>query len=216
PEVFEVIGRYVDEINTAGNRGKELVSKLLTYSRGGRAEKIEVDVAEVIDETTRLIRPTFPASIGLELSLAPGIIALASPIELQQVIMNLCLNARDALDGHGHIRITLVGRSRVKDVCSACFSPIDGEFIAITISDNGPGIPPSQHPHIFEPFFSTKGVGGTGLGLSMVHGILHEHQGHILLRSDEAKGTAFDILLPPNGPIATAPPAPTPAQSGRF
>ena len=137
-----------------------------------------------------------------------------NPGELNQVLVNLVINARDAIDGRGMIDIHL---HRVKDergVCAASHAPFSGDFLALDVSDNGNGIPSSAMPHLFEPFFTTKGVGqGTGLGLSMVHGILRRAEGYVTVSSEPGSGTRFRLLFPlaNAGRDVRPPTAPTPA-----
>jgi CheY-like chemotaxis protein len=112
------------------------------------------------------------------------------------VLLNLCINARDALAGQGKVRIG-VRRARHAAVCASCRSAIDGEFVELAVSDDGPGIAPELMERIFEPFFSTKEVGkGSGMGLAMVHGIVHDHGGHLVVDTRPGAGATFRVLFP--------------------
>ncbi len=122
---------------------------------------------------------------------------LADPVQLQQVVLNLSINARDAMAGSGNIEMSLGRRRITNGHCASCHHAFDGDFVVLGVADDGPGIPETTQGRIFEPFFSTKASGrGTGMGLAMVHGIVHRHQGHILVHTAPDAGCAFEILLP--------------------
>jgi CheY-like chemotaxis protein len=113
------------------------------------------------------------------------------------VLLNLCINARDAMAGQGSIGLSVSESSRNADVCSACRQRFAGRFVELAVRDTGPGIAPEVVERMFEPFFSTKEVGkGSGMGLSMVHGIVHEHGGHVLVETAPGRGAAFRVFLP--------------------
>jgi len=119
------------------------------------------------------------------------------PVDLHQMLMNLVLNARDALGEHGRIEISLERRHVLPSSCAICEQTIAGDHIALSVADNGPGIPPELLGQVFDPFFTTKEQGkGTGLGLSVVQGILRQAGGHVLLASSPRQGTCFRLLLP--------------------
>jgi len=122
---------------------------------------------------------------------------VADRVQLEQVLLNLCINARDALGGVGTVGIS-VRRTRPTDLaCSSCRRRVEGDFVELAVSDNGPGIPADVRGRIFDPFFTTKDAGkGSGMGLAVVHGIVHEHGGHIILEAPQDGGTTFRILLP--------------------
>jgi CheY-like chemotaxis protein len=123
---------------------------------------------------------------------------LLDPLQLEQVLMNLCINARDAMQGHGTLTVGLHQVTLGDDVCASCRQPVAGAFIEIAVSDTGSGIPAGVQERMFEPFYSTKAVGhGSGMGLPMVHGIIHELDGHLLLDSRPGEGASLCILLPP-------------------
>jgi CheY-like chemotaxis protein len=114
------------------------------------------------------------------------------------VLLNLCINARDALDGAGTLRIIVREAQSTDLVCTSCRGHLAGDFVELVVSDDGPGIPPEVMGRIFEPFFSTKEVGkGTGMGLAVVHGVVHDHGGHVVVQASPGLGTTFRILLPP-------------------
>jgi len=119
------------------------------------------------------------------------------------VLFNLCINARDAISGAGAIRIGL-GNATIEGVCASCRQPLRGNWVVLTVADNGSGVSEAVRERMFEPFYTTKAVGsGSGMGLAMVHGIVHDHGGHLLVDPVAPHGTRFRVLLPP------APPAPS-------
>jgi CheY-like chemotaxis protein/anti-sigma regulatory factor (Ser/Thr protein kinase) len=121
----------------------------------------------------------------------------ADPVQLEQVLLNLCINARDATGGSGEIRVTVRERPGTSCICTSCRKPVTGRYVEMAVADNGPGIAPEMLERVFEPFFSTKEVGkGTGMGLAVVHGIVHEHDGHVSVDSSPDDGTVFRVLLP--------------------
>jgi CheY-like chemotaxis protein len=117
---------------------------------------------------------------------------------MEQVIMNLCINARDAMAERGVIRIGLRLAEHHQALCASCRKTVSGHFIELAVGDTGPGIPPETLERMFEPFYSTKEVGkGSGMGLSVVHGIVHEYGGHVLVQSAPGQGALFRVLFPP-------------------
>ncbi|MCB1748558.1 MAG: PAS domain-containing protein [Gammaproteobacteria bacterium] len=204
-ELPEGLAEYLHEIQGAGERARDLVQQLLTFSRGEAVEMESVAVEAVAAEALRMLRPTVPSSIEFTLAAAAGLPAVrGNPVQLQQVIVNLCINARDALDGSGHIRVGVERRHQPRCACASCHLDFAGEFVVLSITDDGAGIPAPDLPRVFEPFFSTKaGSGhGSGMGLSMVHGLVHGADGHILLHSAAGQGTRFEIFLPLAEPVS--------------
>jgi CheY-like chemotaxis protein len=123
-------------------------------------------------------------------------IARIDPVQFDQVLMNLCVNACDAMRGNGVLRIGARRHAGSRE-CAACRQEMGGDYVELFVQDDGPGIPPEVLDRIFEPFFSTKPTGkGTGMGLATVHGIVHEHGGHLLVESQPGMGTRIGVLLP--------------------
>ena len=140
-----------------------------------------------------------PKSISLNLStgIKPNESVLSDPVQLHQLIVNLCVNARDSIGEKGKIDIELSRHSINDQTCNSCHQSFSGEFIKISVRDTGAGMNPEVVSQIFEPFFTTKDVGkGTGMGLSTVHGIVHNQSGHIVVNSRPGQGTEFAIFLP--------------------
>lgn len=211
------------EVQAQVDRASDLVAKLLAFARGKSTGTEALDITSTIEESFRMLRAVIPSGIELTWSADPGLPPVAMDrVQLQQVLMNLCINARDAQDGKGRIGIRLVSAAGESGVCQSCFQQYAGDFVCLSVSDQGPGIDPALQQRIFEPFFSTKEVGrGSGMGLAMVHGIVHEHGGHILLSANKDRGTTFNLYLPattgkiPDLPATTSDveaPAPQPAQ----
>lgn len=195
----EKLERYLGRAGNAGARARELVQQMLTFSRGKRGNPRAVDLATLTRNTLALLEPTLPPTVVVDVSLPPDIPpATIDPIHFEQILMNLCINARDAMDGRGHLRIELSQREYSECFCCAsCKQAIDGHFVALSISDEGPGIAPDVQRRMFEPFYSTKEIGkGTGMGLAIVHGIVHDYGGHLTVVSSTASGTTLRVLLP--------------------
>jgi len=194
----EKLSRYLDRAQRSGQRARDLIQQMLTFSRGQRGEPRPVSLVPLIQEWVGLLESTLPSSVEIETNLDPQVPAvLLDPLQFEQVLMNLCINARDAMQGNGTLTVSLSQVMHKDSVCVSCHQPVAGEFVEIAVSDTGTGVPPDVQERMFEPFYSTKEVGhGSGMGLSMVHGIIHEHKGHLLLDSRPG-GTSFRILLAP-------------------
>ena len=122
---------------------------------------------------------------------------MLDPVQLDQVLLNLSINARDAMNGSGRVAIAVGSQSMQAAVCSSCRKGFAGEYVELSVGDSGPGIPPAVLERMFEPFFTTKEVGrGAGMGLATVHGIVHENGGHILVETAARSGTRFRLLWP--------------------
>jgi PAS domain S-box-containing protein len=189
--------RHIDRARHSGGRAAELIQQMLTFSRGQRGDPREIDPEPVLRDALRLVRSTLPTSVELEVDLVGGERVLADPVQIEQVLMNLCINGRDAMNGHGQLRISLRPVEIVDAVCTACQEPIQGRFMELAAIDSGPGVPEALLARIFDPFFSTKAPGqGSGMGLATVHGIVHEHGGHLLVNNEPQGGAAFRVLLP--------------------
>ncbi|MEQ8662559.1 MAG: PAS domain S-box protein, partial [Gammaproteobacteria bacterium] len=169
--------RYLERARRSGERARDLVQQMLTFSRGQQGEPREIALAEVVAEGLQLLEPTLPASVHIETRCDPDLpLTLIDPMHSEQVLMNLCINARDAMDGSGTLRIEVSQPRPRPRVCSACQQAVSGEYVELAVADSGPGLAPEVLERVFEPFFSTKAVGrGSGMGLATVHGIVHEY-----------------------------------------
>ncbi len=148
-----------------------------------------------------MIRAAMPTSIEIKVNIEEELPAVEmDPVQINQLLMNLCINARDAMEGKGTINVRLAWARSVKGECADCHKQVDGDWLELFVEDTGSGIPSSSLDSLFDPFFTTKDVGkGTGLGLSVVSGIVRSHEGHILVETEQGKGTVFRLLFPPTG-----------------
>jgi PAS domain S-box-containing protein len=189
---------YLQRAALSCGRARDLIHQMLTFSRGRRGEPRPLTLAPLVRESVKLLRSSLPSTVELRTELdddAPPV--LLDPVQLEQVLMNLAINARDAMQASG--RVVLAVRTRVVPacVCASCRCNVAGEHVEVSVQDGGPGIPPDVQERMFEPFFTTKPVGqGSGMGLATVHGIVHEHGGHIVVDSAPGVGTTFRVLLP--------------------
>jgi PAS domain S-box-containing protein len=193
---------YLFHISKLSTRARDLVRQMLIFSRGGDPDPKIINVPEMIEETIKMLNPI----VANELSIETHFESLKSSIkidqtQLQQVIMNLAINARDAKknsdNDKGTFNISISSKNCDHEVCSSCGNHFNGNFLEISMKDNGSGIDPQTLKKIFEPFFTTKAPGkGTGMGLSMVHGITHRHNGHIVAKSTINVGTEFKFYFP--------------------
>jgi len=193
------LAEYLGAVITAGERGRDLVAKMLAFSRSAPASApSRVAAAEVVREIAGMLGALLPSSIHLELVLPADLPPVqADPVDLHQVLLNLALNARDAILERGRLSIGLALEPAAQGICDACHAAYAGPFIVLSVTDDGPGIEPAARSRVFDPFYTTKPVGkGTGLGLSVVHGVMHKSGGHIRLASS-AGGTTFDLLFRP-------------------
>src|SRR5262249_45750492 len=182
----------------AALRAAELTSKLLGFSRRTTLRLESTNLVSAFEETLALLRRTFDPRISIVTHLSPEPWQVRADLgQINQVLMNLCLNARDAMPDGGRLSLELENVTLTPEAARLHLDARAGEFVRLRIRDPGEGIPVEVLPHIFEPFFTTKGPGrGTGLGLAMVFGIVKQHQGWIECASQQGEGTCFDIYLP--------------------
>ena len=188
---------YLERAALSCGRARDLIQQMLTFSRGGRGEPRLLALAPLLRDSMKLLRSSLPSTVELHAELdedAPPV--LLDPVQLEQVLMNLAINARDAMRATGRIVVAL-RRVEAACVCASCRANVEGDYVELAVADAGPGIGADVQERMFEPFFSTKPVGqGSGMGLATVHGIVHEHGGHIAVESVLGAGTTFRILLP--------------------
>lgn len=186
-------------INTA-QKGSELTRGLLVFSRKMESKFKPVDLNQEIRQVRNLLERTIPRMIKIELQLSEDLkIIKADSVQIEQVIMNLGVNARDAIADVDNGMMTFKTENVIldEDYCKTQLKVIPGEYVLLKVSDTGCGIEKEVGKHIFEPFFTTKKAGeGTGLGLAMVYGIVKKHDGHITFESEPGQGTAFKIFFP--------------------
>ncbi|MDD2463020.1 MAG: CHASE4 domain-containing protein [Desulfobulbus sp.] len=190
--------RNLRNILTAGERARGLIEKMLTFSRQSEGDRKPVSLARTLEDVLELIRVSLPSTIAIEPQIANHPTVSADPIQIHQVFMNLCTNAGHAMkERGGTLTITLDHQHLDADFTGRFPELTTGDYARIQIEDTGKGIPPRLIERIYDPFFTTKGKGeGTGLGLSMVHGIVKAMHGLVTVESEEGRGTAFTIYLP--------------------
>ena len=198
---FGVVGpslKVVEDIERSAIRGSSLVKQVLSFARGVEGSRITIQVRDVIGELESIIKNTFPKNITLETRIAPGTLLIeGDPTQLNQVLLNLCVNSRDAMPGGG--RISIFAENVTVD---APYDPAErgttsGRFVCLEVVDTGCGIPEENIEKIFDPFFTTKELAkGTGLGLATSLGIVRSHGGFLNVSSRLGKGTTFKIYLP--------------------
>ena len=182
-------------------RGAAVVRQLLTFARKDGVSFQVIDVNDVANECANIVRETFPKNIELSLELSPRLPAIkADPNQLHQSLLNLCVNARDAMPDGGRLAIA-TDLSELETVRQSCPDANEPRYVHIRISDTGGGMDEATKSRIFEPFFTTKGTGkGSGLGLPVVYGIVQGHRGCIGVETKPGKGTTFDLFLPAREP----------------
>jgi hypothetical protein len=220
--------RQLGSAQAAAQRARDLIAQMLAFARRQGSERRRVALVPVVQESLHLLRSVLPASITLDAALSGDDHNLhvdADPVQLEQVLFNLCINARDAIEGHGWIRVRLQHADGGWH-CASCRRRVDrGHWVALSVADSGSGVGPETMERLFEPFFSTKEVGrGSGMGLAIVHGIVHDHGGHIDVQTRAGVGTEFRVLLPlvdlsttiaPSVPAGVGPTTSLPHLSGR-
>lgn len=190
----------LDVVLKSGLRGKNLVKQILTFSRQGEQKRQEVPVDLVVSECLKLLRATLVPSIEIRLHIDKNIGSVfADPTQIQQIVMNLCTNAVHAMRGqaHGELDIWLDNVEIDRLSVAKCVNLPPGNYLCLTVRDNGHGMDEKTIDRIFDPFFSTKGQSeGTGLGLSVIHGIVSNHGGAITVESKPDQGSQFKVYLP--------------------
>jgi two-component system cell cycle sensor histidine kinase/response regulator CckA len=188
----------MDAIRHASQRGADLVKQILTFSRRVESKFEVIDLNDDIKYVERLLYRTIPKMIDIELKLADEPTQIqADSTQIEQVLINLAVNAKDAMTKGGKLTITTQNVMVEDRYCTVCGESFDGRYVLLTVSDTGHGMSEDVLQHIFEPFFTTKGLGeGTGLGLSTVMGIVRLHGGHTICDSEVGKGTNFSIYFP--------------------
>lgn len=192
------LASYLREVVAASGRARDLIARMLTFARTQANSSVGViSPAAVIEEVLVMMRPSIPASIQLESHIDDRLHICMDAGELSQMLVNLLINARDAIEGEGKIEIRLHRVEVDGQICAADQQRLSGTYLALDVSDNGSGIAPEHMSRLFDPFFTTKDVGeGTGLGLSMVQGILRRCGGHVLVESQLGHGSRFQLLFP--------------------
>ena len=190
---------HIEQVMQACFRARELVARMLAYARKGPNQPERLDIAEQVQAVLDILRASIHEGVQIRFHAherQPAV--MANPVQIQQIVMNLCLNAADAMNHHGDIDITLAAASGFDDI-----PPGHEGDLCLCVADNGCGMPPQIQARVFEPFFTTKAPRGSGLGLSVIQGIVRQLGGAITLKSRHAgedTGTEFRIFLPPAPP----------------
>ncbi len=190
---------YLKEIHAAGDRARRLVRQLRAFGKTGEQRLSKVDVRALVDELLALLDVALPSHQDVATELEPELPPLlVDQGALQQVLMNLCLNARDAMPSGGTIRISAERVHFEQPVrCDSCHGDFSGDYVCIGVADRGDGIPQDMLGNLFEPFFTTKDPAfGSGMGLPVVHGTVHQFKGHVRVDSQPGRGTRIRLHLP--------------------
>jgi CheY-like chemotaxis protein len=198
------------EIDRAGRRARDLVRQILTFSRNESPERIPIQLADVVQETVRLLKVALPPTVEMLVAIDPNTLpVLADATQMEQALLNLCTNAIHAIGNQrGTIRIELDNSVDKGDLERR--SGVRAKHVKLTVRDTGCGIDAATLERVFEPFFTTKPVGqGTGLGLAVVHGVMRTHMGTVDVQSTPGVGSAFTLYFPvAEGAISAAPQEP--------
>jgi len=189
----------LEEIKTASLRASDIVKQLLNFSRKTDQKFIPIGAVTVIKDTLKFLRAAIPTTVEIQRHLPDtDITVMADPIQINQLLMNLCTNASQAMEKTGGtLEITVENEVLTEDSVNNYPDLTTGEHVKITVSDTGPGIDPETIDRIFDPYFTTKDVGkGSGMGLAVVHGIVNSHNGAITVDSELGKGATFTVLFP--------------------
>ena len=188
--------RLIERVESSTKRGSEMVKQILSFAKGIESSQTTIDLQHVLEELLNMLKVSFPQNVRISTDYSPKIwLVLANATQIFQVLMNLCVNARDAMAEGGVLSIK-VKNIILDDLKEFRELEQSGAFVQISVSDTGVGMSQEQVKKIFEPFFTTKGAKGTGLGLAMVASIVEKHKGIIRVNSELNKGTTFSIYLP--------------------
>lgn len=193
----EKVKSYIGNAKTASLRSRDLIQKILIYSRKTKSGTKPVSLPQIIKETITLLHSTFPSTVNLQQTCRSDVTINADPSQLQEVLINLCNNAIHAMDEEGDLTVSLEVVDLKREDIPAQTPCAAGDYARISVQDTGSGITAETQKKIFDPFFTTKGVGkGTGMGLSTVQGIIDQHNGLIKVTSELGVGTTFDLYFP--------------------
>ncbi|MDZ7956929.1 MAG: response regulator [Aulosira sp. DedQUE10] len=198
PDVDERTRHLLEILEINAKRGADLVRQVLSFARGVEGKRINLQIRHLIVEVSKVLKETFPKSIQVSIDVSKDLwIVSGDGTQIHQVLMNLCVNARDAMPNGGSLCISAKNLFIDENYARMNLEAKVGPYIVITVTDTGAGIPEENLDRIFEPFFTTKEVGqGTGLGLSTVLGIIKSHGGFITVHSERGTGTNFEVYLP--------------------
>ncbi|HRO61233.1 MAG TPA: PAS domain-containing protein [Burkholderiaceae bacterium] len=208
--------RHIDATISAGMRAKSLVERILAFSRSGMGERVPVHVQSVVIEALDQIAASLPSTLRMERSLRGGDAGvLGDPTQIHQVVMNLCANAAQAMRSAGLLSVELDSVELTEPLCVSTSQLRAGAYVRLRVRDTGVGIEPRVLERIFDPFFTTRDIGvGTGLGLSLVHGIVTDLGGGIDVDSRIGEGTTMSVYLPQQAFVAASVAVEEPVASG--
>ena len=188
----------VREIDAAASRGAQLTQRMLAFARKQPLHARNIDLNEIVSRAGGMLQRTIGEDIEVKLSLSAGLWpAIADPSQIEDVILNLAVNARDAMPNGGRLLIETTNTHLDEAYASQNIEVTAGDYVSVEVSDTGSGMPPDVVDRVFEPFFTTKEVGrGTGLGLSMVYGFVKQSRGHVKIYSEVGHGTSIKLYLP--------------------
>ncbi len=197
-EIPEPGPHYLDQITKLGRQAANLIGQILDFSRKSVSQQLALDLVPFMKESIKFLERTIPENVRIVMEMTPGEFHIqADPTKIQQVITNLAVNARDAMPAGGELRVQLTDLALEPKDPPPCLDLPPGDWVVLSISDTGDGIPKNILPHIYEPFFTTKERGkGTGLGLAQVYGIIKQHRGYVDVKSRVGQGTTFTIYFP--------------------
>ncbi len=200
----------IDYMQQSAKRGADLVKQVLSFARGVEGTRVAIQPGHIVREVQSIAEKTFPKNITIESEIAAGLwLIMADPTQLNQVLLNLCVNARDAMPDGGRLEIRAENIEIDAQFAAMISGMAPGRYVVIQVVDEGSGMPPAVVERIFEPFFTTKELGkGTGLGLSTVLGIVRSHGGFVNVYSEVGKGSTFKVYLPAQPEGVDAPVAP--------
>ena len=192
------LAAYLAQAQRSCERARDLIQQMLMFSRGHRGSPRAVALAAVVQGALSTLKAGMPAtlefSVQVDSSVAP---VIADPAQVEQVLLNLCINARDATEGVGRVHLGVRHVDADGLLCAGCRQSVSGPAVELFVEDDGHGMTPEVMERIFEPFYSTKETGkGSGMGLAMVHGIVHEHGGHVVVESSPGRGSRFRVVWP--------------------
>jgi signal transduction histidine kinase/ActR/RegA family two-component response regulator len=199
------LDKYADEVMKAGTRATKLVRQILVFSRHEQAKREVIQLGSIVEEAFKFLRATIPSTIEFKMELSPKIPpVLADSTQIHQIVMNLCTNASHAMgERPGRLEVRLEPFTVDTFIAGANSNLRSGQYVRLSVSDTGHGMDIATQGRIFDPFFTTKGPGiGTGLGLSVVHGIVKSHDGAITVKSRQGEGTTFQLYFPAHAEAA--------------
>jgi len=188
----------IQHIHSASQKASNLTNQLLAFSRDQMVQKQALNLIPVMNEFMTMLQRIIGSGITVEMNLDESLpLVMIDPVHFDQIILNLVINARDAMSHSGHLTLTLTKAIINDEICDHCDEAVNGTFVKLSVSDTGKGIPKDFVKQIFDPFFTTKKAGkGTGLGLATVINLVLKYKGHIQLETIQNVGTTFNVLFP--------------------